>query len=104
MLKWIKSLFVNNIDLKLLINTGATIVDVRSQGEYASGHVRGSINIPLEQLSHNLDKLMKDRPVIACCTSGSRSSTAKSVLKANGYEAYNGGSWLKINCYMISKR
>lgn len=104
MLKWFKNTFNKSIDIKLLIKTGATILDVRSQGEYASGHVKGSINIPLEQLSHNLDKLMKDRPVVACCTSGVRSASAKSMLKARGYQAYNGGSWLKINCYMIHSK
>ena len=39
------------IDYKELIKKGAQIIDVRSRGEYASGHVVGSINLPLSELS-----------------------------------------------------
>lgn len=83
-------------DFAALVNGGAAIVDVRSQGEYASGHIKGSINIPVDKLKANLSKLNKDKnkPIITCCASGIRSASAKSILKLNGYtEVYNGGSW-----------
>ena len=77
-----------------LLKNGAVIVDVRTKGEYASGHIKGSINIPLDALRTNLYKLDKKRPVITCCASGMRSSSARQILKSCGYEeVYNGGGW-----------
>ncbi|HNU88306.1 MAG TPA: rhodanese-like domain-containing protein [Ferruginibacter sp.] len=78
-----------------LVKEGAVIIDVRSKGEYAGGHIKGSVNIPLDQLGNNLSKLKdKNKPVITCCASGMRSASAKGLLKANGYkEVYNGGGW-----------
>ncbi|CAN5470687.1 rhodanese-like domain-containing protein [soil metagenome] len=81
-----------------LINEGAVILDVRSKGEYNSGHIKGSINIPVDALQNNLGKFKdKNKPVITCCASGIRSASAKSILKANGFlKVYNGGSWMGL--------
>lgn len=78
-----------------LVKNGAVILDVRSKGEYSGGHIKGSLNIAVDQLSSNLSKLKdKEKPIITCCASGMRSAAAKNILKANGYkEVYNGGSW-----------
>jgi phage shock protein E len=86
-------------DLNELAKQGAIILDVRTKGEYGSGHIRGSINIPVEQLLKNLNKLKdKKRPVITCCESGMRSYSAKGILKSNGFiNVHNGGSWLSLN-------
>ena len=71
-----------------------TIVDVRTPQEFNSGHIKGSINIPVQSLSSQLKKIKKDKPVITCCASGMRSATAASVLKSAGFtEVYNGGGW-----------
>lgn len=82
-------------DYAQLVKDGAVILDVRSRGEYESGHIKGSINIPVDQLRNNFNKLKnKNKPIITCCASGMRSSSAKGLLKANGYlEVYNGGAW-----------
>ncbi|MBK7434850.1 MAG: rhodanese-like domain-containing protein [Chitinophagaceae bacterium] len=85
-------------DYKQLVKNGALILDVRSKGEYDGGHIKGAINIPIDQLRNNLNKL-KDRnqPIITCCASGMRSSTAKSLLTGSGYkEVYNGGGWMSL--------
>jgi len=80
-----------------LIKQGAIILDVRSKGEYAGGHIKGSINISVDALKNNLGKLKKDKPIITCCASGMRSASAKSILKANGFnEVYNGGGWSSL--------
>ena len=87
--------FGNKTDYKQLFDNGALIIDVRTKGEFSSGHIQNAVNIPLDQLSAQLDKL-KDRkqPIITCCASGMRSASAKSILKAFGYEqVYNGGGW-----------
>lgn len=83
-----------SVDFASLVQNGAVIVDVRTPGEYASGHIRESVNIPLDRLQNNLSKLSKQKPIITCCASGMRSASAKSMLQAAGYTAvYNGGGW-----------
>src|SRR5687768_6344427 len=99
MINTIKNLFgfgtkVNYADL---VKQGAIILDVRSKGEYQSGHIKDSINIPVDALRNNLSKLKKDKPIITYCASGMRSASAKSILKSNGYhEVHNGGSWSSL--------
>ena len=85
------------VDYKELMGRGATIIDVRTTGEYQSGHVKGSVNIPLNNLFNNLSKFKKDKPIIICCASGTRSGSAKSMLKSHGFqEVYNGGGWMNL--------
>lgn len=80
-----------------LIKRGAQIIDVRTNAEYRTGCIKGSLNLPLQSLNANLSKVKKDRPVITCCASGMRSASAKSILKSNGFnEVYNGGSWISL--------
>lgn len=98
MLGSIKNLFGfgPSADFSALISDGATIIDVRTPGEYQGGHIKGSINIPLDKLGGQLKKINKDKPVITCCASGMRSASAKRILQENGYEAHNGGSWMSL--------
>ena len=85
------------VDLKEFVKNGAQIIDVRTKGEFQTGHIQGSINIPLQNLNGNLSKIKKDKPVITCCASGMRSASAKSILKSNGFtEVYNGGGWMSL--------
>lgn len=85
------------VNYKELIANGAKIVDVRTPNEYKSGNIKGSINLPLQTLSSNLGRLKKDEVIITCCASGMRSSSAKSLLKSNGFtQVYNGGSWINL--------
>ncbi len=84
------------VDLSQKIKEGATIVDVRTADEYRSGHVPGSVNIPLDRLQGQLQKIPKNKPVITCCRSGARSGMAADVLKQAGYDVYNGGPWTSV--------
>lgn len=81
-----------------LVKNGAVILDVRSKAEYAGGHIKGSINIPLDQLSGKLSRLKdKNQTVITCCASGIRSASAKALLQKNGYtQVLNGGGWSSL--------
>ncbi|MFK7952738.1 MAG: rhodanese-like domain-containing protein [Ekhidna sp.] len=100
MIQFIKTLFGGGADMAELLANGATIVDVRSKAEYASGHLNKSINIPLDQLKTGLNKLDKNKPVITCCASGMRSASAKSILKSNGFEnVHNGGGWNSLKAF-----
>lgn len=99
MLSFIKKLFSSAppVDYAALIAKGAVIVDVRTKGEYQGGHIKGSINIPLQSLQGGMGKLKKDKPVITCCASGARSASAKSMLLSSGFtEVYNGGGWMSL--------
>lgn len=86
------------VSLVDLIKEGALILDVRTKGEFAQGHIRGSVNIPVEKLSANLNKLKgKSKPIITCCASGSRSAYAKGILSSNGFtNVHNGGAWISL--------
>ena len=89
-------LFKNNV--KEAIKKGAVIIDVRTPHEFDSGKVPGSINIPVDRLSINIERIRSlKKPIIVCCESGARSSQAKSILKSSGInEVYNGGSWESV--------
>lgn len=81
-----------------LVKEGAIILDVRSRGEFAGGHIKGAVNISVDTLRNNLSKLKdKNKPIITCCASGMRSASAKSILQSNGYtQVYNGGGWSSL--------
>lgn len=81
-------------DYAELVKNGAQIIDVRTTIEFRSGHIKGSVNIPLDILHQQMSKIKKNQPVITCCASGMRSASAKHILLSNGYtEVYNGGGW-----------
>ena len=99
MLSFFKKLFGSApaVDYVTLVKNGAQIVDVRTPGEYQSGHIRGSKNIPLQVLGSKLDVLDKSKPIITSCASGMRSASAKSLLLQKGFsEVYNGGGWISL--------
>ena len=87
--------FGPSVNYAEMVKNGAIILDVRSKGEFAGGHIKGSVNISVDTLRNNLAKLKdKDKTIITCCASGMRSATAKSILQSNGYiNVYNGGGW-----------
>lgn len=86
------------VDYKDLLKKGAQIIDVRTTGEFATGHIKGSINIPLNLISSSSKKIKNDVPIITCYASGIRSASAKSSLKSMGFkEVYNGGGWTSLN-------
>ena len=99
MLDFIKNLFgTDKTDYKTLVAQGAIILDVRSSGEFSSGHISGAINISVDSLASNLAKLKdKNKVIITCCASGMRSGAAKSLLESKGYtQVYNGGGWRSL--------
>lgn len=67
---------------------GAVLVDVRTPGEFSSGHIDGAININLEDSSFvsEIQKLDTSKTYFVYCRSGNRSQQAVSVMKSNGIE------------------
>lgn len=93
----------SNENIATLIKGNAFLVDVRSPGEFAEGHVKGSTNIPLDQIASQLSKFKNKEQIVVFCKSGMRSSQAKSILQQNGFtNVTNGGTWHSINT-IISK-
>jgi phage shock protein E len=91
-----KFLLINRADYKALMAQGAVIIDVRTPGEYAGGHVEGSTNIPLNNLQSELSKL-QGKTVIAVCASGMRSGNACKIMRGAGIECFNAGPWSTLN-------
>lgn len=70
------------------------VIDVREPTEYASGHVKGAINIPPSELmsgSKKLSDIPKDANIILYCLSGSRSNVAMNIMQGMGYTNLTNG-------------
>jgi len=86
-----------SVDFKQLKKDGAIVLDVRSNGEYKGGHIKDSLNIPLNELAKQLNKFSKDKAIICVCASGIRSGSAKKILSSHGFnQVHNGGSWKSL--------
>lgn len=87
-----------NGKLTAALRKGAVVIDVRNVNEYDQGRIPGSVNIPVDRILSSVERIKgMNRPVIICCSSGSRSSQAVRMLKEKGIkEVYNGGSWTHV--------
>ena len=74
---------------KLPRDGSVTLLDTRTVGEFAHGHIDGFVNIPVDELRERLDELDKSKPVYVICQSGLRSYIACRILAGNGFECYN---------------
>lgn len=74
-------------ELQGLDKESTLILDTRTREEYRMGAIPGSVNIPLDELRQNLDKIedYKDKDVIVYCRSGQRSYMATRILMQNGF-------------------
>ena len=70
----------------MLVEEGGQLIDVRTPGEFATGHIKGAVNIPLNTLSDRLGELDKSTGVVLYCRSGQRSGNAARVLEAAGFQ------------------
>jgi rhodanese-related sulfurtransferase len=71
---------------------------VRTAHEFDAGKIKGSINIPVDRLDINLERIRGFRkPVIVVCDNGARSQQAISILKRNSIkDVHYGGSWTRV--------
>lgn len=101
-----KSIFSenNNDELKTLVQNDAFLVDVRTPQEFAEGHVPGSVNIPLDEVSNQVSKFKNKTNIVVFCRSGNRSGQAKTILEQNGFtNVTNGGTWQNIKTLVDGK-
>lgn len=84
--------------IKDALRRGAIVIDVRTAQEFDQGKVPESINIPVDRIAANAERIKNmNRPVVFCCASGMRSGNAVSIMKGKGSkEVYNGGSWYDV--------
>jgi phage shock protein E len=78
------------------LKSGALLIDVRSPAEYSIDHLKGAINIPLQEIDSRIGSYVKDKDQVLLlhCQSGARSGMARNKLNALGYtRAYNLGSY-----------
>ena len=88
-------------EVRGLVESGAYIVDVREENEFANGHLNGAHNIPLSQLEERMNEIPKDVPVYLHCRSSQRSYYAVCRLQSYGYTNVTNisGSFLGISLY-----
>ena len=75
---------INAQELKIQVNNGATIYDVRNQSEYDAKHIPGVNLVPLDEINQNLSLFDNDKPFFLHCAGGYRSMIALSILKNRG--------------------
>ena len=92
---------VHLADVRGLVESGAYIVDVREEGEFARGHIIGAHNVPLSQIRERADEIPRDIPVYLHCRSSQRSYYAICALQGRGWQnLYNiSGSFLGLSHY-----
>ncbi len=99
----LQSIFGNEqtADLKTIIEQGAFLVDVRTAAEFMEGHVKGSVNIPLDTIPAQIASFKDKKNIIVFCRSGSRSSMSKTFLEQSGIkQVINGGAWDYVNRFV----
>ena len=81
-------------EARQLVESGALLVDVRTPEEFASGHIEGALNIPLQELTQRIQEFgAKNQSIVLYCRSGNRSAQAQRRLRDNGFESvYNLGA------------
>ena len=85
--------FADPIQMKDLVSKGALLLDVRSLSEFKSGHIRGAVNIPVDEIQDKMGEVVaKDKNIVVYCHSGTRSARAQKILQNKGYlHVYNLG-------------
>lgn len=99
-----KSLFggSDNSAVTTAIKEGAFLVDVRTPGEFSSGNVPGSVNIPLDKIQSQLSQFKNKKNIVVFCRSGNRSSQAQHILESYGLQnVINGGTWQNVSNIFI---
>ncbi len=83
---------VKGAEARQLVAQGATLLDVRTPGEFRAGHIEGAKLIPVQELGSRIAEVgSRDVPVVVYCRSGNRSATAARMLRDAGYKVYDLG-------------
>lgn len=106
MFNFLRSIFgsTEREDLSEIIARKPFLVDVRTPSEFAQGHPKGAVNIPLDKIPMSIDKFKGKNEIVVFCRSGNRSSQAKSILQSKGIKnVIDGGTWQNVARYTGKK-
>ena len=95
-MSWLSNLFGSGSSgIKQAIQQGAVIIDLRTAYEFDQGHIPRSLNIPVDRIKANVERIKGFRkPVILCCSTGNHCWEAADILRDAGIDqVINGGSW-----------
>ena len=84
----VKQFYLEEVD-GLPRDGSMTLLDTRTQAEFAQGHIDGFVNIPVDDLRQRLSEIPLEKPVYVICQSGLRSYIACRILAGRGYDCYN---------------
>ena len=85
--RWSVAGEVASEEFENLVNTNkALVLDVRMPKEYAGGHIKTALHVPLDDLETNLAKIPKNREILIHCVAGARAQIAYNLLKGKGFE------------------
>lgn len=77
-----------------IVADGGLLIDVREPMEREFGYIKGSINIPLDELRNRLSEIPTDKTIYVSCQVGLRGYLASRILKSHGYKVKNvDGGW-----------
>jgi len=86
----------NKKNYRELLDNGAIIVDVRTDSEFKSGHLKNSINVPLKDLTYRIKEFDKKDSIVTVCAAGMRAESARKYFESKGFNAANGGKWTDL--------
>lgn len=91
-------------DIEKLDMNKTILVDTRTKGENELGTIKNSINLPLDSIRENLDKLDKSKEIVLFCQVGLRGYLAYRILKQNGFRVKNLSGGYKTYSYAVDKQ
>ena len=80
---------INAAELSALDMEKVLLLDIRSREEFENNGIKGSVNVPFDEISTGLSKLPKDKPVYVLCRTGDLSEEVAEILEDRGYDVYN---------------
>ncbi|MDG1479548.1 MAG: rhodanese-like domain-containing protein [Myxococcota bacterium] len=82
---------IDTAALAAALSAGAVVLDVRTTGEFAGGHIAGAVNVPVGALSERVDELeaWRGQEIAIICQSGGRSAQAAAMLEGSGFTVAN---------------
>lgn len=82
-----KAMKINSVELTVMLEEGeAQLVDIRFREEFEAWHMKGALNIPLNELPKRLNELDRTKVIVTACPHKDRAIMARTFLKLKGFE------------------
>lgn len=97
-MSWLSEIFGGGGGIKQALQEGAAIIDLRTAYEFDQGHIPRSLNIPVDRIKANTDRIRGlNKPVVLVCGTGNHCWEAAEVLRNAGISrVINGGDWQSV--------